>query len=125
TAVVASLILAGGGVWAYLAYRTYRAPALILEGGHLMAPGHYQEALDRLNEAVRVDPNRRDVYAQRGFAYQNLGKTDLALKDFERALLVDSHQPAVLTARGMIYRSRGELPRALDEFTKSLEMRGD
>ncbi len=123
TAVVVLLILAGGGVWAYFSYKTYRAPLLIHESSILMAPGHYQEALDRLNEALRVDPTRRDIFAQRGFAYQNLGKPDLALEDYERALLIDSHQPSVLVARGMIYRGRGELPRAIAEFTKSLEMR--
>src|SRR6266700_7045916 len=104
TALGAFLVLAGGGVWSYFAYRTYRAPSLLRESGKLMAPGHYQEAVDRLNEALRIDPNRQDVFAQRGLAYQNMGKMDLALADFDRALLVDSQQPAILTARGMIYR---------------------
>jgi tetratricopeptide (TPR) repeat protein len=58
-------------------------------------------------------------------AYQNLGKADLAMKDYDRALIVDSNQAAVLTSRGMIYRGRGELQKAIDEFTKALALRDD
>jgi len=125
TAFFVLVALAAGGVWIYRSVLPYRAAERVREGATLMVPGRFQEAVDKFNEALQVDPTRTDVYARRGMAYQNLGRMDLALEDFERALLVDSRQPAVLTSRGILYRSRGEFRKAVGEFTKSLALRED
>src|SRR6266849_3639571 len=104
TSLLLLAILAGVAVRAYFASLPRRAESRVREGIGLMSPAHYGEAVDKFNEALRLYPNRNDIFARRGLAYQNLGRIDLALEDYQRALLVDSHQPVVVTARGMIYR---------------------
>jgi tetratricopeptide (TPR) repeat protein len=125
TALGVLVVLAGGGVWAYYATIPLRAAARVREGASLMSPGHFQEAVDRFNEALKISPGFEDVYARRGLAYQNLGRIDLALEDYQMALYADPRQPPVLTARGIIYRGRGEIQRAIDEFSKALAIRED
>ncbi len=108
TALGVLVALAGGGVWAYFATLSLRAAARVREGASLMSPGHFQEAVDRFNQALEISPGFEDVYARRGLAYQNLGKIDLALEDYQTALYANPYQPAVLTARAVIYRGRGD-----------------
>src|SRR5258708_39180735 len=125
TALGVLVTLAGGGVWAYVASLRPRAVALVSEGTSLMSPGHFQEAVGRFNEALRISPHLENVYARRGFAYQNLGKIDLALQDYQAALSANPRQPAVLTSRALIYRARGELQKAVDELSLALTMSDD
>jgi tetratricopeptide (TPR) repeat protein len=114
--------LAIGLAFAYVASRPNRADGLVQEGRTLMTPGHYQEAVDRFNRALALDPSRQDVFKDLGLAYQNLGNADEALDNYEKALLVDPRQAEVLTNRATLYRSRGEYQKAIDEFTKALSI---
>lgn len=125
TAFGVLIALAGGGVWAYFSYRPAQAQVLEREGTSLLGPGHYQEAVDRFNQALELQPNRSGIYAKRGLAYQNLGRMDLALQDYETALLADPNLTAVFTARGIIYRERGDLPKAIEEFSRALKIHED
>jgi len=47
--------------------------------------GHYKEAIESYNEAIRLDPQNAKAYNNRGLTYQSLGKVEEAERDFQKA----------------------------------------
>ena len=48
--------------------------------------GQQEKAIKEYDEAIRLDPERAEAYANRGLVYTFLGNGDLAQRDFDRAL---------------------------------------
>ena len=46
----------------------------------------YDQAIADFDEAIALDPQDALAYANRGYAYYNLGDDDKAIADYERAL---------------------------------------
>ena len=73
-------------------------------GGHDFSwGGSNPQELDRLNEALEIDPG--DLYAmvRRGRVYIGMGRYDQAIADFARALTIRPSDPRILAARGEAY----------------------
>ncbi len=51
--------------------------------------GRKDSALEDYNEAIRLSPDRKEYYNDRGFVQMDLGKFDDARKDFNHALEID------------------------------------
>ncbi len=48
--------------------------------------GEYEQALSKLNDAIRLDSNDSDAYSYRGQVYGKLGQHQKAIEDLDRAL---------------------------------------
>ncbi len=66
-----------------LARRPDYADARYLLGKILLSNGAAAEAVDHLERAAQLAPADPNVHYQLGQAYQRLGKSDLAAKEFE------------------------------------------
>jgi tetratricopeptide (TPR) repeat protein len=64
---------------------------------------NYQAALTSLNCAILRDPNYSDAYSMRGFAFQQLGDGEAALRDFDRALALNPVDELAHRGRGAYY----------------------
>jgi tetratricopeptide (TPR) repeat protein len=69
-----------------------------LRGKALLATGHYAEAVTSLRRATELRPAEPGAYYQLGLAYRNLGRSDLAKKQFERLEFLKG-PPETLKAR--------------------------
>ena len=69
-------------------------------------------------EAIRLDPDYRGSYHNRGFAYRNLEKYDLAIADYTEAIRLE---PGAITYyhRGAAYQSLGKVEEAERDFAKA------
>ena len=47
--------------------------------------GQYERAIEDYSETIRLDPRVADAYYNRGLAYQSLGKSEDAERDFQKA----------------------------------------
>lgn len=67
---------------------TYRKPALVLSNwGHaLFLAGRHEEAVARLDQAVQRAPNLCQARFNRGLALEAVGRTTVALEDFEAVI---------------------------------------
>ena len=61
------------------------ATALFDSGNEYLSLGQYEQAIQDFDEAIRLDPQYSDVYYNRGLAYEALGKTIEAERDFAKA----------------------------------------
>ena len=58
-------------------------------GDAMLISGDYNTAITKYSDALNVFPNYYDALNRRGCAYDNSGKSDLALIDYEKAIEVN------------------------------------
>jgi tetratricopeptide (TPR) repeat protein len=88
-------------------------PLAVRAGEMALASGAYESALDRAEDAIRLDPRLASAWALRGRAFQKLKNSDRALADLQRSLVFDPDNSATLLEVATIYRSLGEPARCL------------
>jgi tetratricopeptide (TPR) repeat protein len=62
---------------------------IVIEANELYQDGRYEEAKNRLDYAIELDPRSPDAFRSRGNLYATLGKADLAKADFQTAWKLD------------------------------------
>jgi len=96
--------------------------------------GNYQKAVDLLTQAIAEDPGNPELYENRGSSYDNLGKVDEALRDFDasyKKMVERSKDPKdkglaeVLYNRGAVLARARRFPEALVDFEKAVEIDSD
>ena len=55
------------------------------EGNDLYSNGYYQEAIKQYDEAIRLNPQFGEAYSNRGVAYDRIGKSIEAERDYAKA----------------------------------------
>ncbi len=94
------------------AYRARSAAYVSLE--------QMERSLADLNEAIRLDPHDPDLYVQRGGAYGDLVKTDLAKADFERAVAICDAAIARDPKNARMFITRSDAYDGLSKFADAL-----
>lgn len=84
--------------------------------------GHYRDAIVLYSQALSLDPQYVDAYAQRGFAYYNLKNYPAALADYGAALRINLHLAPVHFYRGLARFELGDTNAAIQDFTSALEL---
>lgn len=89
-------------------------PTLLVRAGEMaLASGAKDAALERAEQAIRIDPRLASAWALRGRTFYQLKNSDRALADLQRSLIFDPDNSAVLFELASIYRARGEPARCL------------
>jgi tetratricopeptide (TPR) repeat protein len=85
----------------------------------------YWDALDDLNRAIELAPDRADAYFYRGTTYRRLNTLDLALQDVEHGLRLAPDAPIGLLERGNIRRLKGDLDGARSDWQRVAKLAPD
>jgi len=88
---------------------------------------HFPEALDDLNQALRLNPEFKLALAQRGIVHLAIGRADAAQADFEAALALtypedQANRAALLGNIGLALELQGELDQALEHYQQSWQI---
>jgi tetratricopeptide (TPR) repeat protein len=83
--------------------------------------GYYDLAIDRLSDAIAMDPNGFWTYYHRGVAFYYLGRYDEAIADFTKALSRGNEYRALVT-RGKCYAESGRYDEALLDYTEAIRL---
>lgn len=89
--------------------------------------GDHTGAIERLNEAIRIEPNKREYYVARGSAHNYVAKYQEARADYDKALSIeDKHaSPRDLAhanlGRGYAALRSGLFQSAVEDFTVVLK----
>ena len=75
------------------------------------------------NDAAKTASEKFRVYVNRGAAYSNLNKRELALKDFNRAVALNKDHPYPFLNRGILYLNQGDFEKAVSDFNRALQLR--
>jgi len=84
---------------------------------------HFKEALDDLNEALRLDPQHVEAHYLRAVMYARLEQSDLAQADFERSLRLNPNYLPSILQRGHLYFLNGHYELAQKAFTQYLKLK--
>ena len=82
--------------------------------------GIYQEAIEWLDKALRIDPNYEYAWNSKGFALYNLGKYQEAIECFDKALRIDPNNKEALNNKGLALNGLGIYQEAIECFDKAL-----
>jgi Tfp pilus assembly protein PilF len=72
----------------------------------------WRGAVSRLEAAIVFDPANADAFERLGYAHQQLGNPDKALKYFRIALEIEPNHVAALSRRGLVLLSSGNVEEA-------------
>lgn len=101
--------------------------ALVLTAGLLGTKTFHQTQLwkDNIlfwNHELKHYPKNPTAYGNRGEAYKDIGKYDLAMADFNNAIAADSKYAEGYNSRGQLYAARGNMRAAENDFLKAIEL---
>jgi tetratricopeptide (TPR) repeat protein len=93
-----------------------KAKALIEKTKALFYNNKYDEAIEVLNEAIRLDPNDATVYLFRGSFYNIIGQYDAAISDLSEAIRHEPNNATVYLMRGSVFKIIGQYDTAISDF---------
>ena len=107
----------------------------VSRGDSFAEEGQYDMAIEEYDEAIRLERYHAEAYYKRGLAYEAIGKTIEAERDFEKAIQVyDEAIPLVLKGgtmvvvgnnpfyqRGLAYEALGKTIEAERDFEKTIQ----
>lgn len=96
------------------ARRRNTPPELMKQGEVLLRERRYQEAVQRYNAVLQLDPQHARALANRALALRALGQIDEALADLDRAVLLDPRDTYLLQTRAALLLERHRDTRAQD-----------
>lgn len=82
----------------------------------------YQDAVNDLSLAIKLEPTDSLYYFKRGDLYQNIfsGKSDAALSDFNKAINLGFNNYEVFKSRGDIFKSQNKFKQAEEDYNKAI-----
>lgn len=98
------------------------AAAFYYRGSAFKDLGAFDKAIGDLSEAIRLDPDSPEPYANRGDAFNDAKKFDEAIADFDRAIRLDPSFGYAFQQRGDAYESKGMHARAINDYDEALRV---
>jgi tetratricopeptide (TPR) repeat protein len=103
------------------------------QGVSLSQKGQYEEAVTKLTDAIRENPESALAHYQRGFAHLALGSHAVAIYDFNTALSLNKsgflERYSLLHLcyynRGVSYHATGKTAEAIADYTSALAIKRD
>jgi tetratricopeptide (TPR) repeat protein len=103
--IVCALVLAFG-------VESHKGAQLADEGWKLWQAGQFDDAMDKFEEAVKLDPKNVNAYNGLGWSQFNTGKYDDAETSFKKTLELAPKFPAALNGLGQLYFAERKYDRA-------------
>lgn len=102
-------------------YDTEKADALKLEGNKLLGEGRIEEAIEKYNAAISVDPTQSTYYCNRAAAYSKLGQYQKTIEDCEKAIKINPNYANAYSRLGFAHYKMNEIEKAREVYKKGLE----
>ncbi len=85
--------------------------------------GKVDEALMQYDQAIKLDPNFREAYLDRGLMYKYKGQWDKAIADFDQGVKLSFGEVPVQVyfERGLAKAQKGDFDQAIADLTASIE----
>ncbi len=101
--------------------QTKKSEELLEKGKELFLAQDYQQAINLINEAIKLSPKWSKAYNGRGAIYSELEKYDLALLDLNKSIELEPNEKAFFN-RGLVYENLLNTDAALKDFAKAVEL---
>ena len=88
-------------------------------------PSRPQDALDRVEQALAIEPLSAEGLRLKGRAHYELGQIDEAIDAYQRALAIDDRDVWAMNNLGYLYIQQGRSDAALPPLARAVELRGN
>jgi tetratricopeptide (TPR) repeat protein len=82
----------------------------------------FARAATDFTQAIRIDPNNKIAYRERGLMYSEQGDKDRAIADYTQAIRLDPNYAAAYMNRGSAYDAKGDHDRAIEDYTEAIRI---
>lgn len=86
---------------------------------------NYDKSIERLSEALEIDPKFALAFKSRGAAYLRSDQPEAAIADFDTVIQLDPENARAYHLRGLAYEKIGEYEKAMENFDKAIELKSD
>ncbi len=93
-------------------------------GWFLIAKGDFDQAIEKIEKALELDPLSLPLISTLGDAYSFAGRFDEALAQFDKVIELEPTFRRAFEGRGMVYLARGENEKAVKELEHYHELVG-
>ena len=100
----------------------FKKAVALWDGEKFTAP---KKAIEYLNNAIRLQPDYADAYYSRGFAYNDLGQYQSAIKDYNKAIRLKPNDAIAYSNRGKAYAKLGHKQLAIKDFNEAIRLQPD
>jgi tetratricopeptide (TPR) repeat protein/S1-C subfamily serine protease len=100
----------------------HRAKALHVQALLSLENGKTDDAIQPLQEAIRLNPAFARAYSSRGYVYYLKGDYLQALHDFDEAIRLNPQLALAYSNRGCAYRASAELGKAVTDFSTAIQL---
>jgi TolB-like protein/Tfp pilus assembly protein PilF len=87
-----------------------------VHGWFLIARGEFTKAIEKMEQAVILDPLSLPLMAQLGDAYSFAGRFEDALKEYDKVIDLDPKYRRAYEAKGMTYLAMGDYDKAIENL---------
>ena len=87
----------------------------------LLSAGKYDEAIEKISQAIEKDPGTFILYYNRALVYEKKGDKDKALLDYHKTLELKPDFLLALSAVGNIFAKNSDFPGAVKYYKKAVE----
>ena len=91
-------------------------------GGALLVRGDVDEAIEHLQEALRLDPNHAEAHSNLGVALARRGRVVDAIDHYRQALRLDPNQTQAYSNLGNALLQQGQVREAIAQFERGLSI---
>ncbi|MEW6188948.1 MAG: tetratricopeptide repeat protein [Actinomycetota bacterium] len=92
------------------------------KGGKLFREGRLKEASEAFKKALELNPKDAGIHYQLAMTYENMGKTNLAIKHYKKTIQLMPKAPEPHYNLAAMYKSRNELDKAIKELKIAIDL---
>ena len=85
-------------------------------------PARWRLRFEAFNQAIRLEPDNANGYANRGNAFNNAYKYDRAIEDYNEALRLKPDFAQAFSDRGAAWYFKGEYQKAIADYDDALRL---
>ncbi len=88
------------------------------QGNRLAEEGRYEQAIEKYDEVIRLNPESAEAYYNRGVTNTDLGQLQSAIEDYDEAIRLNPEFAEAHNNRGIAYRELGRKIEAVADLEK-------
>ena len=100
----------------------FQYPHVASQGDELYDHGHYEEALERYDKAIELNPTFEVAYASKGSALRMLGRYPEAIAALDKAIALNPRYVWAYNERGAVYSDEEKYEQAIADHDKAIEL---
>jgi tetratricopeptide (TPR) repeat protein len=101
--------------------RRSQAEALLVEGETLLQQDRYEDALDRLEDVLALEPSNAEALIKRGMALERLQRMEAALESYDRAIASNGSLTLAYLHKGAVCNRLQRYREALECYERALQ----